>query len=217
MSTFYENMKFISGMSCLVSSFILLYYIRDVDKRFLMVMFLIGFWLESVAVFFFLPLNDNYNIICDDESHFVPEAPLCVMQSFMLVYSFVWVMVSLHCYGVNLCLIHVLSYHQNTSHMLSLLMDFALLFFITDVCCFVVSLSCVVISCTVDMGSNVYCGHLLPSAIQNGSRADQIISPLLLPFCVHCHHCHCNHSFGGGQPRLRLFHKPANVYISLRG
>jgi hypothetical protein len=93
MSTFYENMKWLSLASCVVSSLMLMYYIRDIDKRFLVVMFLLGFWLESVAVFFFIPLNKDYDLVCDDESHYVPEAPLCVMQSFMVVYSFVWVMV----------------------------------------------------------------------------------------------------------------------------
>lgn len=108
MSTFYDHIKWISGVSCIVSTVILLYYIRDVEKRFLMVMFLIGFWLESVGLFFFLPLNKNNHVICDGDAYYVPEAPECVMQSFMLIYSFIWVMV----WCINIY-INTISYHLN--------------------------------------------------------------------------------------------------------
>jgi hypothetical protein len=94
-------MKWLSMTSLAVSTLLLLFYIRDIDKRFLVVMFLLGFWMESFAVFFFLPLNEDYEMICDDESHFIPRAPLCVMQSFLVVYSFVWVMVSV----VGVCVV----------------------------------------------------------------------------------------------------------------
>lgn len=97
MLSYYKNMKYISLASLVVSSFLLLFYIRDIDKRFLVVMFLLGFWLESVAIFYFLPLNDNYDLICDDDSHYVPQAPLCVMQSFLTIYAYLWVMVSYSC------------------------------------------------------------------------------------------------------------------------
>ena len=95
MSDFYSEMKWMSIASFIASTLLLMFHIRHIEKRFLVVMFLLGFWLESVGIMFFLPLNKNYKLICENEYLYVPEESLCVMQSFLLIYSLVWVMVRL--------------------------------------------------------------------------------------------------------------------------
>jgi hypothetical protein len=104
-----ENVFRISVVSFILSFMVLLVHIPDIKKYYVRVLFISGFTLSSICFVIFKPLNKDYSAICSaDYAHYIEQAPECVMQATLLVFSFLWIALWGAVYSIDTYLVTLL-------------------------------------------------------------------------------------------------------------
>lgn len=80
---------------CIISSvssfFVLLLYLWQAEKFFNRIMFLLGFFVNSLVISIFLTKNVDDSITCNGRSRFVEKDSLCVFQAASMVFCLIWI------------------------------------------------------------------------------------------------------------------------------
>jgi hypothetical protein len=62
-------------------------------KYFIRTMFIAGFIVYSVVLLIFLGLNGDDGVVCSGDAHYIKQAPFCVFQASVTIFSIIWVQV----------------------------------------------------------------------------------------------------------------------------
>ena len=63
----------------------------DFNKYYIQCMFIGGFLLNSIVTSIFFLVNQNNDVVCDGDSHFIKKGSLCIFQAVTFIFSFIWV------------------------------------------------------------------------------------------------------------------------------
>jgi hypothetical protein len=66
---------------------------RMAGKYFIRTMFIAGFIVYSVVLLIFLGLNADNDVVCSGDAHYIKQAPFCVFQASVTIFSITWVQV----------------------------------------------------------------------------------------------------------------------------
>lgn len=82
-------------MYVLICAFIvtIIMLVRMARRYFIRTMFIAGFIVYSVVLLIFLGLNANNGVVCEGDAHYVKQAPFCVFQASVTIFSIIWVQV----------------------------------------------------------------------------------------------------------------------------
>jgi hypothetical protein len=78
-------------VSAISSFLVLLIYIWQAEKFYTRLMFLFGFFLNSIVLTVFLIKNRDNSVSCNGDAHFDRQTPLCVFQAATMVFSLIWI------------------------------------------------------------------------------------------------------------------------------
>jgi hypothetical protein len=110
---FNHNVWIIAMIACLFSFTVLAFHLPEASRYNIRIIFVAGFAAGSFAFAAFAPLNSDYKLICsDDRAHYIEQHPLCILQSSLIVSSYVWIALWGAIYSVDIYLVTSLTDHN---------------------------------------------------------------------------------------------------------
>jgi hypothetical protein len=120
---------YLAMASFLLSSVVLAFHFPEASRYNIRIFFVAGFALGAFALGFFPIINDNYQIFCSpDRAHYITQAPLCILQSCLIVFSYSWIALWGAIYSMDIYLVTSLTEHTFLKQLRRYYFWFALLF-----------------------------------------------------------------------------------------
>ena len=88
-----QNVLFVGSLCALIASLVaFLSHVSEFYRYYIRIMFIGGFLVSSVIVFFFAVMNRDNRIVCtDDNAAFIQRGPICIFQACASIFVFTWI------------------------------------------------------------------------------------------------------------------------------